>query len=149
MPAHEPRPRTATVRCPCCARLNRVDLARLADLPKCAECQRPLRLDRPLQATDHDFEESLRHTGVPVVADFHAEWCGPCHVAAPVLDEFANTRAGEVLVLKVDSDRNPVTAARYGVRSIPTFIAFKDGRETRRHSGVPRMADLVALAGLE
>jgi thioredoxin len=77
--------------------------------------------------------------------DFYADWCGPCHMMAPTLDEFARQQAGRVLVLKLDTDANPPIAGRYGIRGIPTVIAFDRGRERGRHVGV---ADLKVLASL-
>ena len=143
-----PHRRPVTVRCPFCSRLNRVDLARLADGPRCAECSRPLHLDRPLRATEAEFDETIRTASVPVLVDFYADWCGPCKIMAPILDEFAQSRAGEVLVLKVDTDRNPTLAGRHGIRGIPTVVAFRSGQETRRVSGLTQRAILDSLAGL-
>jgi thioredoxin 1 len=80
-----------------------------------------------------------------VVIDFYADWCGPCKAMAPTLDEFAAKLAGEVLVVKLDTEANPATAARFGIRGIPTLIAFEAGKEKRRHVG---MADMKVLEGL-
>jgi thioredoxin 2 len=124
------------VRCAICGALNRVDLARLDDGPKCAKCKKPLALDRPQKVTDADFQRVIDAATVPALVDFYADWCGPCHMMAPVLDEVALARKGEVLVLKLDTDANPATAQRFGIRGIPTLIAFKQGREARRHTGV-------------
>jgi thioredoxin 2 len=139
--------RRAVVRCPFCDTANRVNLARLADGPKCAECTRPLRLDRPLKATDDSFEQLVTGAEVPVLVDFYADWCGPCKIMAPTLDAFALARAGQVLVLKLDTDANPVTSRRFGIRGIPTMIAFRGGREAARHVGVADAATLAQLAG--
>lgn len=139
--------RPATVRCPFCEQLNRVDLARLPDGPKCGGCGRPLHLDRPVKATSADFDRTINETAVPVVVDFYADWCGPCRMMAPALDDLAATRAGEILVLKVDTDRAPDLVARFGIRSIPTLIAFRDGREAGRHIGLAQRRELEALTG--
>ena len=87
---------------------------------------------------------------MPVLVDFYADWCGPCKIVAPILDEIARTRAGNVLVLKLDTDRNPSTTTRFGVQGIPTLIAFAGGREVSRQTGAaPRQAieTLLAAAG--
>lgn len=139
----------ATVRCPFCSRLNRVDLARAGDRPKCGQCGKPLLLDRPVVVTDADFERVVGNTDVPVVVDFYADWCGPCKIMAPVLDELARSRMGEVLVAKLDTDRNPATANRFAIRGIPTLIVFRGGREVARETGAipaPRLNALVDSA---
>jgi len=140
--------RRAIVRCPFCDRANRVDLARLADGPKCAGCQRPLRLDRPLAATDATLDQLLQGAEVPVLVDFYADWCGPCKMMAPILDDFARQHTGEVLVLKLDTDANPQLSSRLGIRGIPTLIAFEHGKERGRHIGVADLPTLERLAGL-
>ncbi len=138
--------RPATVRCPFCATLNRVDLARAGQGPKCGDCGRPIRLDRPMMVTDADFDRVIREASVPVLVDFYADWCGPCKMMAPTLDQFALDRMGEVLVLKLDTDRNPATPARFGIRGIPTLIAFSSGEESGRHVGVADQQMLASLA---
>ena len=139
--------RKVTVRCPFCTRMNRVDLTRLSDAPKCGECKRPLHLDRPLKATEADFDQTIGSAEVPVLVDFYADWCGPCKIMAPTLDALAEARKGEVLVLKVDTDREQGLATRFGIRGIPTLAAFRNGRESGRHVGVAQRADLERLIG--
>ena len=135
----------ATVACPFCATLNRVDLARIADRPKCGNCARPILLDRPIAVTDATLDGVLAGTAVPVVMDCYADWCGPCKIMAPVLDEFARDRQGEVLVLKLDTDGNPAITRRFDIKGIPTLIAFRQGRETGRRVGAVPRAGLYAL----
>jgi thioredoxin 2 len=144
MPEHA-QSRAAVARCVFCGKLNRIDLARLPDGPKCAECHRPIRLDRPVKVTDADFDTVIGGTDAPVVVDFYADWCGPCRMMAPTLDEFAHDRTGEVLVLKLDTEANRATAARFGIRGIPTIIAFRAGKEARRHVGLADRRVLDAL----
>jgi thioredoxin 2 len=136
----------ALIRCPLCSAVNRVDLARHEVGPRCGECGRPLLLDRPLEATDTDFERLIRGTEVPVLVDFHADWCGPCRIMAPTLDDFAREHAGRVLILKLDTDRDPETPQRFGIRGIPTLVAFRHGQETGRLVGVVPLADIATLA---
>ena len=141
--------RKATVQCPFCGRMNRVDLARAADRPKCGECGRPILLDRPLPLTDESFDRVISDSEVPVLVDFYADWCGPCKMMAPVLDEVARARVGSVLVAKLDTDRNPGVARRFGIASIPTLIAFRGGREVARELGAvprPRLEMLIDRA---
>jgi thioredoxin 2 len=137
--------KNVVVRCATCSTLNRVDLGRLADKPKCSRCANALPLDRPLIATDADFQRYLDGAVVPVVVDFYADWCGPCRAMAPMLDSFARQQSGNVLVLKVDTDANPATARRYNIASIPTLIVFKNGRESKRQVGVASRGVLDSL----
>ena len=137
----------ATVACPFCATLNRVDLTRVADRPKCGNCGRPILLDRPVAVSDATLDGVLKGTDVPVVMDGYADWCGPCKIMAPILDDFARQRQGDVLVLKLDTDRNPATTLRFNIRAIPTLIVFRDGREVARRAGVIPRPELDALVG--
>ena len=140
-------PRPVTVRCPICQTLNRVDLARLSQGPRCASCKRPLHFDRPQGVNEADFDTIVGGSAAPVLVDFYADWCGPCKAMAPTLDEFAALHAGEVLVLKLDTDRYPAIATRFGIRGIPTLIAFRGGKESRRHVGMADPAILENLVG--
>lgn len=140
--------RPVVIQCPFCAAANRVDLSRLSAGPKCAKCGKPLRLDRPLKVTDRDFDRTISSSSVPVLVDFYADWCGPCRMMAPTLDDLAQRRAGQTLVLKLDTEANPQTAARFGIRGIPTVIAFQDGKERARHVGVADLKVLEALVGI-
>jgi thioredoxin 2 len=140
-----PDAQTATVACPFCETLNRVDLARLEQHPKCGKCGKPILLDRPIAISDATFERVTTDTTVPVVVDFYADWCGPCKIMAPLLDEVAHRRAGQMLVVKLDTDRNPLTGARFGVRGIPTLIAFRNGKEVARRVGAVPPAELEAF----
>lgn len=140
--------RKVTVACPFCGTLNRVDVSRLADRPRCGSCQRPILLDRPVAVTDATLDQVLSGSDVPVVIDCYADWCGPCKMMAPVLDEFAHDRQGEVLVAKLDTDRNPAASERFGIRAIPTLLVFRGGREVARHAGVIPRVQLETLVGL-
>lgn len=140
--------RQASVSCAFCGALNRVDLARLDDGPKCGGCGRPLLLDRPQPVAGEALERIVQETSVPVLIDFHADWCGPCRIMAPVLDDLARDRAGAVLVGKLDTDRYPAAAVRHGVRGIPTLILFAGGREVARHVGMLPRSGLDAMLEL-
>ena len=138
-------PRSATVACPFCETLNRVDLTRIGQHPKCGNCAKPILLDRPIAISDATFVKVTAETTVPVVVDFYADWCGPCKIMAPLLDDVARRRAGELLVVKLDTDRNPATGQRFGIRGIPTLIAFRDGKEVARRVGAVPPSELEAF----
>jgi len=140
-----PNPPTATVPCPFCETLNRVNLSRIDQHPKCGKCGRPILLDRPIAVSDATFAQVTTDTTVPVVVDFYADWCGPCKIMAPLLDDAARRRAGTILVVKLDTDRNPVTGPRFGIRGIPTLIAFRNGKEVARRVGAVPPAELEAF----
>lgn len=124
-----------TLRCSFCGRLNKVDLTRAADRPKCGDCTKPMLLDRPVKVTQEDFERTVLASAAPVLVDFYADWCAPCRMVAPLVDEIAYQKIGRMLVVKVDTDHAPDLAMRYGIRSIPTLIVFRDGQEVERSLG--------------
>ncbi len=124
-----------TIRCPFCLTLNRVDLERAAARPQCGECERPMLLDRPVKVNEDDFDRTVLGAGVPVLVDFYADWCAPCKMVAPVVDDIARQRMGELLVVKVDTDFAPGLARRYGIRGIPTVVLFDGGTEVARSVG--------------
>ncbi len=82
----------------------------------------------PITVTDDSFEEKVLKSSLPVLTDFWAEWCGPCHMVAPILEDIAGTYDGQLKVAKLNVDNNPQTATRFGIRSIPTMMLFKDGQ---------------------
>ena len=138
-----------TLRCPFCLKMNRIDLARAADRPKCGSCHKPMLLDRPVKVGEDDFETTVLGTSAPVLVDFYADWCGPCKMMAPLLDDIARQRTGELLVAKVDTDRAPGLAQRFSIAGIPTLILFRDGQEVGRSVGFDpgEVRALAAQAG--
>ena len=140
-----------TVRCQFCETWNRVDATRTADRPKCGKCSRPLLLDRPVPLGDEDFRRTISDSEVPVLVDFYADWCGPCKMMAPIVDELAARYQGRALVAKVNTDHAQATAGSFAIRNIPTTIVFQNGKEVARQTGaVPRPAleQLLAKAGV-
>jgi thioredoxin 2 len=126
------------IRCPSCGATNRVPGARLqsGDQPVCGRCKTPLAATRyPVTVTDENFASEVEASQLPVLLDLWAAWCGPCRTIAPVIEELATEMAGRVKVGKLNVDESPQTAARFGVRSIPTLLILKNGREADRLVG--------------
>jgi thioredoxin 1 len=97
--------------------------------------------------TDATFDETIGAATEAVVVDFWAEWCGPCKMIAPILDEIASEHAGKVSIAKLNVDENPDVARRYDVMSIPTLIVFKDGAPQKRLVGAKGKGQLLAELG--
>ncbi|MFZ1882807.1 MAG: thioredoxin [Rhodoplanes sp.] len=87
------------------------------------------------KVSDAEFDKEVLKSDKPVVVDFWAEWCGPCRMIAPALEEISGTLAGKVKIVKLNVDENPATAAKYGVMSIPTLMLFKNGELASRQVG--------------
>ena len=132
-----------TLRCQFCETWNRIDAARAADKPKCGKCAKPMVLDRPVKLDDDTFRRTIDEAQVPVLVDFYADWCGPCKMMAPHVDELAARYIGRALIAKLDTDHAQRSAAPFNIRGIPTTIVFKDGKVVVQKAGA------MPLAGLE
>jgi thioredoxin 1 len=98
-----------------------------------------------VHVNDQDFVETVVESDLPVLVDFWADWCGPCHIVAPVVEDIAAEQAGRLRVAKLNVDESPFTAQQYGVQSIPTLILFRDGEEQGRVVGA-QSKDFIAQA---
>lgn len=98
-----------------------------------------------IQLTDQDFEAKVLKNKLPVMVDFYADWCGPCQLAAPVIEKLAETYKDKLVIGKLDVDANQVTSGKFGVMSIPTVIFYKDGKEVERMSGFGGEAGYLRL----
>src|SRR5580698_3702189 len=123
--------------CKSCGQKNRIASNHLADTGRCGACKTSLDpLDEPMQVDAALFDDIVQGSRVPVLVDFWAEWCGPCHAAAPEVARTAKDMAGKALVLKVDTDKNQQLAARFNVRGIPNFAVFSAGKLVKQQAGV-------------
>lgn len=136
----------ATLRCQFCHSWNRIDVARAADRPKCGKCGKPMLLDRPVHLDDETFSRTIAESEVPVIVDFYADWCGPCKMMAPAVDQLASNYLGKAIVAKVNTDLAPNATRPFNIRGIPTTVVFNGGREVTRQSGAmpyPMLASLL------
>lgn len=126
--------------CPSCGTPNRIPARHLSDTGRCGSCKAPLPpVSEPIAADPAAFDEIVREARVPVLVDFWAGWCGPCHMAAPEVAALAREMAGKALVLKVDTEAHPELAGRYRIQSLPGFIVLRNGRVVLERVGaVPR-----------
>jgi thioredoxin 2 len=137
---------TQLIRCPACGATNRVPREKIEEglEPVCGRCKKPLPIyNKPVIVTDATFSAEVERSPLPVLLDMWAPWCGPCRMVAPVIDQLAAEMTGRVRVAKLNVDENPVTAARFNARSIPTLLVLRAGREIDRIIGVQPKSEIV------
>jgi len=137
---------TIHVVCPACGATNRVPESRLGEDPVCGKCKRSLFDGHPVALDAAAFERQVGASDIPVVVDFWAPWCGPCRTMAPHFERAASELEPHVRLAKLNTEEAQSIAARYGIRSIPTLIAFKNGREIARQAGAMDAASIVRWA---
>jgi len=129
--------------CPHCHTANRVPAARLEDRPNCGKCGQALFSGHPLELDAAGLDAQLGRSDIPLVVDFWAPWCGPCRAMAPVFTQAARQLEPRYRLAKVDTEAQPALAGRFGIRSIPTLVLFRGGREIARQSGAMDLGNLL------
>ncbi|MBE9559947.1 MAG: thioredoxin TrxC [Proteobacteria bacterium] len=128
--------------CPHCAATNRIPADRLNAGPACGKCHKALFNGKPLILNAENFQPHINRNEIPVVVDFWAPWCGPCKMMAPAFEQASQDLSPNVRLAKVNTEDEQGIAGRYDIRSIPTMVIFKNGREVARQAGAMSAGDI-------
>lgn len=131
------------VACPHCHAVNRIAAARLGEQPRCGRCKQALFNGEPVPLGTASFEAHAARSDLPLVVDFWAAWCGPCRAMAPAFAAAAAQSEPHVRFAKVDTEAEPALGSRFAIRSIPTMVLIRRGREVARQSGAMPAAAIV------
>ncbi|WP_261842966.1 thioredoxin TrxC [Aliamphritea ceti] len=130
------------ISCPHCNVINRIPEERLQDKPNCGKCKQAIFNGKPVDLTAANYNQQIIKNELPVLVDCWASWCGPCQQFAPIFDQAAQNFEPQLRLVKLDTETEQNIAAQLQIRSIPTLILFKNGKEAARMSGAMPLGQL-------